>query len=343
VQKTIAPTFVPFEPKTTVASVARPASIPNAEADPKFRKDVRSLMGLLLKHRGGPGFGAGRIRGAEKERFIELAEQVIDALRTETPQQQPQQILSPFSPPVPRTTTAVTGGIEMKGKATMERMNGMVACLEGAITMYRNCPPELQSGVLMTLRAALLSAVSTCNDIVGDNASHLNFMAGGGTSRDTPATERIRSMLSCIDGAITMYKNSPPELQQAVLVTLRAALLSAVGTCNEIIADNDAGAFMTSVATIDPVASVPAQFTDLTSEKGVAGHDKAGKQSMTSYSGNDENSHFLESVYQQLQKAQGEGKMGLRHDLTPAEAEELAASISEMHLLLVDELENGIP
>jgi hypothetical protein len=302
-------------------------------------------MGLLLKHRGGPGFGAGRIRGAEKERFVELAEQVIDTLRTETPQQQPQEIISPVSAPVPRTATAVTGGIEMKGKATVERMNGMVACLEGAITMYRNSPPELQIGILMTLRAALLSAVSTCNDIVGDNASHLNFMAGGGTSRDTPATERIRSMLSCVDGAITMYKNSPPELQQAVLVTLRAALLSAIGTCNEIIASNDSGAFNNSVATIDPVASVPTQFTDLTPEKGVVQQDNAmaEKQSMPSFSVNDENSQFLESVYQQLQKARGEGKMGLRNDLTPAEAAELAASIRKMRLMLVDELENGIP
>ena len=32
---------------------------------------------------------------------------------------------------------------------------------------------------------------------------------------------------------------SPPELQRGVILTLRTALLSAVNTCNKIIAEND--------------------------------------------------------------------------------------------------------
>ena len=43
-----------------------------------------------------------------------------------------------------------------------------------------------------------------------------------------------------IDAQVMMYKNSPPELQESVLVMLRGALLSGIRTCNELVNDDDA-------------------------------------------------------------------------------------------------------
>jgi len=61
------------------------------------------------------------------------------------------------------------------------------------------------------------------------------------------------------------------------------------------------------------------------------------------YNGDDENSEWLESVYEKLKNAVGDGKMGLREDLSPEDAEDLANDISQMRMMLVEELESGIP
>jgi hypothetical protein len=162
----------------------------------------------------------------------------------------------------------------------------------------------------------------------------MDFSAGSVRTQDAPARERVKSMLSCIEGAITMYRNSPPELQQAVLVTLRAALLSAVHTCNAVLADNDVASF---AATLH-APRTPTQFTDVVPE---TAEEQMEKVSM--YGGSDENSQFLETVFEKLKNARGDGKMGLRKDLAAADAESLADDINRMRAMLVEELESGIP
>lgn len=118
-------------------------------------------MGLLLKHRGGPGFGSGRIKGDEATKFEELAGQITDALRQEAIENQGQ------APPA--SDGSPGGAIATKPRVPPgDRINSMIACVEGAIQMYKNSPAELQDGMLVTLRAALLSAVSTCNELVSD-------------------------------------------------------------------------------------------------------------------------------------------------------------------------------
>jgi hypothetical protein len=262
---------------------------------------------------------------------------------------------------------------------------------------------RLQEGILITLRSAILSAVITCNDIILDppppaipqypqqswgptstSAAAASGGGGGGAivqAQQTPAGDRINSMLSCIQGAITMYRNSPMELQETVLVTLRSALLSAVNTCNEIIAKNEMQNYeaFRRVAT-DPrtrdssrptSSSLPTQFYDVIPQEqeqqqqwrdvaqvaappppsppspvqmvSSAGATPTAAASSLRADGTDSNSQVLENIYAKLQAAAGDGKMGLRPDLTPEETAELADAIADMRMLLVDELENGIP
>ena len=177
-----------------------------------------------------------------------------------------------------------------------------------------------------------------------------------------PVTERVNSMIACIEGAILMFKNSPTELQGSVLVTLRAALLSAINSFNEILADgggapNFGAATAAASAAASASSSRPAQFTDVVPEKAepepaaptmpeppaeVRGSGPVTPKDIL-YHGDDENSEWLESIYEKLRNAAGDGKMGLRKDLSAADAEDLANDISRMRMMLVEELESGIP
>jgi hypothetical protein len=163
-----------------------------------------------------------------------------------------------------------------------------------------------------------------------------------------PIADRIISTLACIEGAILMYRNSPLELQGSVLVTLRAALLSAIGTFTDILAPvqvEQQQPFNGYAATATVPSATPTQFYDVvpeTSENSDAS-SSVSFESNPAYPGTsavDENSVFLETVYNKLKNAAGGGKMGLRNDLDPAEAESLADDISRMRALLVEEL-NG--
>jgi hypothetical protein len=118
-----------------------------------------------------------------------------------------------------------------------------------------------------------------------------------------------------------MYKNSPPELQHPVLVTLRAAFMAAVSSLNAVMAENEYVQTQLGHAPSMP----PPQ---------VAEYDGTD--------GTDENTQFFEGVYSKLKAAAGSGKVGLREDLSADEAADLADDIAEMRARLVEELDQGI-
>ena len=309
----VEPTFVPpVAPSVpTIASTAKvtppPATKSSVAVDQptedSTRRDIRTLMGLLIKHRGGPGFGAGRIVGAEMERFASLSSEVVSVLRSEAANVKTD--IPPASASVPLTARDPSPAPDLS---------------EDYI------PAELS-----------------------DTANTFTQVSGAITQAPrVPVGDRINSVLACIEGAITMYKNAPPELQKSVLVTLRSALLSAVSTCNEIVVANemeDFEAYRTALS--DPrtrnnnvpssYGTSPKQYYDVTPEMSVT------ESPITSFAEPsrpdfDESEAFLESVYRKLKDAAGDGKMGLRGDLDPVEAEELANDISRMRAILVDEL-----
>jgi hypothetical protein len=314
-----------------------------AATEDTMRVDIRKLMGTLLKHRGGSGFGAGRLRGEDIRNFEQLAMDLAAILRDEARNrpgveqpaffEQMASVASTQQTVTPSAAVSTEAMVQIPSQPTGGRVNSMIACIEGAILMYKNSPPELKEGILATLRAALLSAVNSCNEIIGDEVPNLQAQQ---TTTSQPIGDRINSMNAVIEGAVQMYKNSPPELHGPVLVTLRAALLSAVSTLNSIIANNEVAnvqAYQTATASVQaPLPSAPVVATPV-----------APEQVASSYSGTDANSQVLKKVYQKLQAAAGEGKMGLRADLSPSDALELADDIAEMRAMLVNELDGGIP
>ena len=371
---------------TTTTSSSRPAA-----GSDDMRANVRTMMGLLMKHKGGPGFGAGRIVGPERERFENLAQSVTATLREEAmlypdPELEGEGMDLQVGTTAPAAMAPATPNAASAPPASPAVAAGsvtsMIACIEGAMQMYKNSPPELHESVIVTLRAALLSAVNTCNELVGEGAA---ASLAAATSLPTAGqaqasrTERVQSMISCIEGAIQMYRNSPPELQSSILVTLRAALLSAVGTCNGIIADQEVENVQSyqqqqqqhspppppveaeeeaSQKERDFYAVVPTEGNDLpeaaeeVTDPSIGQQQAQVEQQQTPepaqqqppvHAGDDPNTAFLIDVYDRLSAAAGDGNLGLKQDISPEEAAALSADIADARVLLVDELENGIP
>jgi hypothetical protein len=309
----LVPPVAPERPATSSSTTVSPTPKRDVSFDPPepaepsidqpsedaTRRDIRTLMGLLIKHRGGPGFGAGRIVGAEMERFAALASDVVSTLRTEAPSVKMDIPLEPAN-----TSSSAREALLATDRAVAYAPDGV----SGA---SQNSYPQFSGAITQAPRV--------------------------------PAADRINSVLACIEGAITMYKNAPPELQNSVLVTLRSALLSAVSTCNEIVVANEVEEFEAyRTALSDPRTrntNLPSSYGSSTSPKQY--FDVIPEKSdivQSSRSVDDESEGFLESVYQKLKDAAGDGKMGLRADLDPAKAEELANDISRMRAILVNEL-----
>ena len=77
-------TMGPGQPSVKVPPPNAPAVPPTVtDEKPEVRRGLRTLMGLILKHRGGPGFGKGRIKGDEAEGFEKLLGEITDLLRSE--------------------------------------------------------------------------------------------------------------------------------------------------------------------------------------------------------------------------------------------------------------------
>jgi hypothetical protein len=181
--------------------------------------------------------------------------------------------------------------------------------------MYKNSPASIQESVLATLRVALVSAVDICNTALASQPA---------PSIAASPDARIEGTIACIEGVIAMYKNSPPQLKESMLTTLRAALISAVETCNIVIGDSSSPPPPPPVAPTVDVS--PTQVSQ-------------PPQAMAT----DPNSKALEEIYEKVKAASGDGNLGLRSDLTAAEATDLADQLVDMRSILMEELDSGIP
>lgn len=379
-------------PVAPVVETPRPVSVTSSSDTRK--QNLRTLMGLLLKHRGGPGFGKGRLKGPDVDLFEGLVEEITNMLRDEAKdakpdndmstsqtaevqsieardpapvespadisQPEPMNVENTVVEPQPETTPTVTTNVVPEPETTAavaestnvvaepettavvadsvgpENIDSTIACIEGAIVMYKNSPPAIQESVLVTLRAALVSAVDTCNIALASQPPP-QVAASPDAS--------INGMIACIDGAVTMYKNCPPALKESVLVTLRMALMSAVETCNVILLPGQT----TPPAVAPPVQAPPVEAPPPAPVEPPPITQSVSRSDTTSIPvtpsptpvGEDKNSLALEEIYEKLQSASGDGKLGLRSDLTAHEASELADDLADMKSILMSELDLG--
>jgi hypothetical protein len=204
------------------------------------------------------------------------------------PQQQQQQAYAPTAPSTAFVATA-------SSKPASERMNAMIAAVEGALQLYKNSPPELQVLLVGTIQMTLVTAVSTCNQILD---------SGKETSSRT------------LSSSSTTYTDVEPETTRTYTADLSARSMSPPAR-DPLVSPADQQAYQEPI-----VADI----------------------SKPQYDGTDENSIFLESVYQKLLAvASSSGKLGLREGVSAADADALADDLARMRSLLLEELDSGIP
>jgi hypothetical protein len=350
----VAPPPVP-EPVVAHVQLAPPQqSSVTSSSDPSKQK-LRTFMGMILKHRGGPGFGKGLLKGPEIDRFESLLVEITTMLREEAMESAPTDVpMMTVPPPAPVAVEPAAPSLP----ADLAQVEGAVACIEGASTMYKNSPQALKPSILPALKAALVAAVDTCSSAAGITEA-VDYAAG------VPGTiEQIDGVIACIDGAVTMYKNSPANLKKDVVVALRAALVSAVSTCSSVIGDNaappatayqapptvEAPAAPAPVAPVLPVVveaepepePVGNTVAIPTTEPASSAAETTEREDPLASMGPDANSKVLNGIFENIKAASGGGNLGLRSDLTSSEASKLADELVEMRRILMDELDAGI-
>lgn len=139
----------------TDESEMEPIAAPSMEDSEENRRSVRTLMGLLLKHRGGPGFGHGRLNEVEGKKLEDGAAEVMALLNQELGGE------TSLSTDVDATGTAID--------TTESPLSGTVACVETVLSMYKNADVSTKDELVMPLRDAMLSAVNTINKVVAED------------------------------------------------------------------------------------------------------------------------------------------------------------------------------
>lgn len=317
------------EPVVAAAPVAQPVG----ETD-QMRSDLRKLQGLFLKHRGGPGFGSGLLRDQEVGQFEATLKTVGATLRDEAgprdnapaaPAQAPAGAVAnppmfqhnPIIPPPPRPTTSDM--TEYTAPTMPQGLEPTFACVTGAMSMYQNSPADLQPTLLGALRAALLAAANSCGQAMGgttaDDTTTTTYEPDATPYRpDTTdmttftrssVDPRLEGTLACVTGAMSMYTNSPPELQPALLGAVRAAVLSAANACGQVLAGTfDQTAYTAPTTSNEGEKKEQQQPITVTAAASTA-------TATPPSTGNDSNSARLTKVYEALDNASGEGRFGL--------------------------------
>jgi len=172
-QPKIPPLAPPTPPKLMpMDEIEAPIALPTlsmeneAEYIEESRRQIRTLMGLLIKHRGGPGFGAGRLKPEEGTRMVKVLNDITAMLQQESGLTIEDTIIE--TPPPPTSDAAperISSATVMDVDAALD---GSIQCIEGALGMYKAADPNAKSDLLNPLRAALMSAVDKLNDVIVD-------------------------------------------------------------------------------------------------------------------------------------------------------------------------------
>ena len=184
------------------------ASAAPIDSEEETRQKVRTLQGLLLKQRGGPGFGAGRLRAPEAQRLESTLKEVTDMLRSETSAdahatKSMTTLPSPTSPavtsnPVPSTTVIQPSPQKLVAEQKVPSMSqptsppvdpiaGTVACVEAALKMYKEASSQSErDALLLPLREAFMAAAGASNKVIAEAELNAHRAGSNGVSTSPP-------------------------------------------------------------------------------------------------------------------------------------------------------------
>jgi len=178
-----------------VAAAVETAASMESEED--IRRKIRMMMGMILKHRGGPGFGSGRLKlEAEINRFQDSLEDIKALLNSEAAAADVED--ADVAPPAP--VDAVTPAPQNDPPPTLEippQMKGSITCIEAALQLYKDAKtPQDREALYMPLRSALMMAVNNCNQAIAENE-----VQNAAAYKEQFATTPTTTPLSTLDAA----------------------------------------------------------------------------------------------------------------------------------------------
>lgn len=348
----VLPVVAPVEPSPLPVDIQSPqvtSQTTNEQTD-DLRSTLRTFMGLLLKHRGGAGFGAGRLKNpAEIQKFIDTADIILNALGKETgatfAKSAAEKPLVTYSPPPTSTADKLEAG-GVTDDVIVELMGYMLQIRSSTLTQ----PADIEKfqGLLQKVSKALGTTIFQTSTV--DKTASVRM--------DMPLSAELQNVNSSIKAFSNNFQ-SP-----FALTSLRDALAEAVTACNKRLGQDSVSAVASS-PTVQPtpvtVATQPALSTPVsvatqpvsiaappvaepvTSEPSISDKvkkeiaDRQAKEQSTS----PEDLELLEQVYDKLQNIAGNASLGLKSGLSGEDADEAATMLSNMRRVLMEELESS--
>jgi hypothetical protein len=290
-------TPAPIMQSATPAAAAA-AEVP-ADDDEETRRKVRTLQGLLLKHRGGPGFGAGRLKAPEAQRLENTLEEVARILRAES--------LGSSSP---------VAAAQSKPKAVPAGLKPVPAGLKPVPAGLKPVPAGLKPV------AALSAPPAPANVAASSSSSSVGPMAGS---------------VACVEAVLKVYKEASPSERELLIVPLREAFMAAASTANKIIAEAELSAHKQAMGTTNAATVTAQPAKESQPMMGFPTSYDVAKPEVPSASSGGSNDAKLEEAYNALVNSSGNGKFGLKN-ISGDEANELADQLSVMRGVLLEEL-----
>mmetsp|Transcript_8281 Transcript_8281/g.18034 ORF Transcript_8281/g.18034 Transcript_8281/m.18034 type:complete len:432 (-) Transcript_8281:109-1404(-) len=295
----------PPEPKSDSA----PVIVADEDAT---RAKIRTTMGLLLKHRGGPNFGRGRLKGPEWKRFDSMVEEVVTQLYEEA-----------GSSALP--TIVAAENEEQEPDAT--------APVVEAQPVTRAVADQEVQPVTQVVKEKQPTFVQ---EVVPKTVPSSSF-----------DSKPLDDSLECVQAIVTAYRVAPPGT--IGLESLRNALASAVRKCEEALgmpsSSTSATGVSTSGETIEASVQAEASVEEMVTTAPIASPTKEVEETLTptvlSPLEGDENFLALKNVYDKIAGASGREKYGLKA-MDVDEAKDLADSLASFKSILLKELEEGV-
>mmetsp|Transcript_814 Transcript_814/g.1409 ORF Transcript_814/g.1409 Transcript_814/m.1409 type:complete len:719 (+) Transcript_814:202-2358(+) len=164
-----------------------PVPAPSAEDSEETRRKIRTLMGLILKHRGGPGFGHGRLQGNEAGKFMENIQEVMTLLKAEAG-------IEEYTDTTEDDYADIISSPSVSESLIQGRIAEAIACADAALRMYKSMDAESQNDLLIPVRNALASTVKIITqELEGSLSTNTEFAAKPmyATTMEFPDTYRV--------------------------------------------------------------------------------------------------------------------------------------------------------
>lgn len=301
-------------------------------------------MGYILKHRGGSNFGSGRLKSQEQEQFIVSLNTVMSLLRNEAGMEASLPTATSAAVTQQQRTTTTTTTLSKE-----DALAPTIACIEGALAMYKGASDDNKADVLHPLRSALMMAVQTLNQMIAEEEVRIATAAKSVPDTTPPPSPPLPPpvVVPAKEDVITTSLPPPPpptlsdEEQLIKAYNSLKGVLGKGGLKNAAPQELDGVASLLSFTTetlgkeAPPVSSISS--VEITKPPPVA---TTSVETTSSSLDDVYNEAKLLQTYSALKDAAGDGKYGLK-PLQAQEADNLADLLSDMKGVLLDELNLG--